>query len=187
MKNKQTEFQEQYDLLSDKIARLRKAHAIETDPSVRFKLEKEIEEIEQERDHVEQELESLVSSKTICLSSVDYTVYLERLKSYVLESFRQDHYVMLTVESLDTEDADTLTAVQEALRSAFKIHVEPELKGEGKREPLEKAIGNHRLVALLGDPGIGKTMSLRFITLQHIQQVLENTTQVIPIWVSLGK
>jgi hypothetical protein len=49
--------QEQYDLLSEKIQRLRTAHAIEAGAAVRFQLEKQIEQAESERDGIEQQMD----------------------------------------------------------------------------------------------------------------------------------
>ena len=48
--------QQEYDLLSEKIHRLRMTLAIETDVAVKFKLEKQIEEAEAERNRIEQQL-----------------------------------------------------------------------------------------------------------------------------------
>ena len=52
----------EYDLLSEKISRLRKARIIETDEATRFKLDKQIEEAEQEREKIERQLEKLLQS-----------------------------------------------------------------------------------------------------------------------------
>jgi ABC-type glutathione transport system ATPase component len=49
-------FQQEYDLLSEKIHHLRMALAIETDAAVKFKLEKQLEEAETERNRIEQQL-----------------------------------------------------------------------------------------------------------------------------------
>lgn len=59
MIRKQQDLQDQFDLLSEKIGRLRKAFIIETDPSVKFKLEKQLEDAETEREQLEQQLDSL--------------------------------------------------------------------------------------------------------------------------------
>lgn len=59
MSRKQQDLQEQFDLLSEKIGWLRKAFIIETDPSVKFKLEKQLEDAEAEREQLEQQLDSL--------------------------------------------------------------------------------------------------------------------------------
>ena len=49
--------QKQYDVLSEKIHRLKMAHTLETDVAVTFKLEKEIEDAEAELSSIEQQLE----------------------------------------------------------------------------------------------------------------------------------
>jgi hypothetical protein len=56
---KAREIQAQFDLLSQKISRLRRAFAIETDPANKFKLEKQLEEAETEREQLEQQLTQL--------------------------------------------------------------------------------------------------------------------------------
>jgi inactive STAND len=53
------ELQQQYDLLSEKIRRLRHKSAIEAGTLVAFQLEKEIERVEVDRDRVERQVEAL--------------------------------------------------------------------------------------------------------------------------------
>jgi tetratricopeptide (TPR) repeat protein len=60
---RQKEFETEYDLLSEKISRLRKERILETDINVRFKLEKQLEDFEQERASIEKELEKLIQAK----------------------------------------------------------------------------------------------------------------------------
>jgi hypothetical protein len=59
LQRKQNALQHQYDLLSEKIERLRAAHAIEAAAAPRFQLEKQIEQAESEFDAVEQQLDEL--------------------------------------------------------------------------------------------------------------------------------
>jgi hypothetical protein len=56
-RHRRDELQEQYDLLSEKIQRLRTAHAIEAGAAIRFQLEKQIEQAESERDVIEQQMD----------------------------------------------------------------------------------------------------------------------------------
>jgi hypothetical protein len=56
-RHRRDELQEQYDLLSEKIQRLRMAHAIEAGAAIRFQLEKQIEQAESERDVLEQQMD----------------------------------------------------------------------------------------------------------------------------------
>lgn len=56
---KQEELQDEYNLLNEKIGRLRKAKIIETDPATCFKLEKQIEEAEGDLEQLQQQLEEL--------------------------------------------------------------------------------------------------------------------------------
>ena len=56
-RHRRDELQEQYDLLSEKIQRLRMAHAIEAGAAIRFQLEKQIEQAETERDVIEQQMD----------------------------------------------------------------------------------------------------------------------------------
>ncbi|OQY26672.1 MAG: hypothetical protein B6244_12970 [Candidatus Cloacimonetes bacterium 4572_55] len=48
-----------YEYISERIRRIRNAHAIETDPSIRFKFEKQLQDVEEERDHAERDIERL--------------------------------------------------------------------------------------------------------------------------------
>ena len=59
LQRKQNALQHQYDLLSEKIDRLRAAHAIEAAAAPRFQLEKQIEQAQSELDAVEQQLDEL--------------------------------------------------------------------------------------------------------------------------------
>lgn len=54
-----TELTESYDLLSDKLSRLRKDKIIETDTAVKFKLENQIAETQAELAQIEKEIEAL--------------------------------------------------------------------------------------------------------------------------------
>ncbi len=51
-----SDLQKVYDRLSEKIQRLREAWAIESDPTLKFKLEKQIEQTEEERAQIEQKM-----------------------------------------------------------------------------------------------------------------------------------
>lgn len=53
---------EEYDLLYQKIAKLRKAKVIETDTATIFKLEKQIEQAEEDLQKIEKQLETLNAS-----------------------------------------------------------------------------------------------------------------------------
>ena len=59
LQRKQSALQHQYDLLSEKIERLRAAHAIEAAAASRFQLEKQIEQAQSELDAVDQQLDEL--------------------------------------------------------------------------------------------------------------------------------
>jgi hypothetical protein len=119
--------------------------------------------------------------------SAIFTKYLELLQVNLLKAFRQDYYVSLNVETRDSEDCDTLGAIQEALHSTFGIKVAASSEETSRHESLEIAVAPHRLVALLGDPGIGKTTSLRSVALKQIAAWLDHPKQLIPVWISLGK
>jgi hypothetical protein len=56
---KRDELQRHHDLLSEKIQRLRAAHAIKAGAAERFELEKQIEQAEAERDAIERQIEAL--------------------------------------------------------------------------------------------------------------------------------
>lgn len=189
IQRKTEEVQRQYDLLSERIARMRRKLATEVDVEEKFRLEERIQELEQERDALEQQLELVGSqnNSTPMLSESAHRKYLERLEAHILREFHQDQYVMLNVESMGSEDSGTLTAIQQALHSSFDIHVAEGMLVSGRTSPLAAAVAHQRLVTLLGGPGVGKTTSLRFIALQQIQHVRENRGSLLPIWIALGK
>ena len=111
--------------------------------------------------------------------------YLERLQAYLLDSFRQDQYMMLTVKERAATDLISEQAIQEASYETFGIRVKAGGR-EGREAPLEEAIADQRLVALLGDPGSGKTTALQSVALGQIKAFRANTQQQLPVWVSLG-
>ncbi|MBP5973182.1 hypothetical protein HW132_10660 [Brasilonema sp. CT11] len=53
------ELQKLYDLLNEKIVRLRTARIIETDAAILFRLDKQIEEAQTEHDKIAQQIDSL--------------------------------------------------------------------------------------------------------------------------------
>lgn len=61
LERKRDELQEEYELLSIKLSRLRKAHAIETDAAVKLRLDVQIEETQREADRVESHLNQIES------------------------------------------------------------------------------------------------------------------------------
>lgn len=62
LEQRQKELEGEYDLLSEKISRLKKARILETDPSTRFKLDKQLEDLENERETIEAEIEKTVQA-----------------------------------------------------------------------------------------------------------------------------
>jgi ATP-dependent Clp protease ATP-binding subunit ClpA len=71
LKKKHKKLQEAYDLQSEELMRLRNAYAIETDPSHKFKYEKQIEHLEKKRKQLEQPLAELERQLEITLSGVE--------------------------------------------------------------------------------------------------------------------
>ena len=59
LERKRDGLQQQHDLLSEKIQRLREAHAIEASAAIRFQLEKQIGQAESERETVERQIDTL--------------------------------------------------------------------------------------------------------------------------------
>ncbi|WP_414585597.1 tetratricopeptide repeat protein [Scytonema sp. PCC 10023] len=74
--NQREQLQELYDLLEEKIVRLRKARIIETDPLVLFKLDKQIEAEEEERRKIAQQIDNLES--VISRTSTSHTKRLRQ-------------------------------------------------------------------------------------------------------------
>lgn len=62
LEQRQKELEAEYDLLSEKISRLKKARILETDPNTRFKLDKQLEDLENERETIEAEIEKTVQA-----------------------------------------------------------------------------------------------------------------------------
>jgi len=68
----QQSLQRRWNDLSELIARLRRAYAIETDEAIRFKLEKQLEDLEVERARIErklQEIETDLADLPACTST----------------------------------------------------------------------------------------------------------------------
>lgn len=61
LQQKSDELRITYDLLSEKLVRLRKAFAIENDPATKFKIEEQIKQTETERDQIEKQIEAMES------------------------------------------------------------------------------------------------------------------------------
>ena len=71
LKRKLKNLQETYDLQSEELKRLRNAYAIETDPSHKFKYEKQIEHLEKECEQLGQQLAELERQLEITLNGVE--------------------------------------------------------------------------------------------------------------------
>lgn len=65
MAKRQEALKRQYDVLCEKLDRLRQAHAIETDDAKRFRLEKQILLVEKELDELERQLNDVQNSEHI--------------------------------------------------------------------------------------------------------------------------
>jgi len=113
--------------------------------------------------------------------------YVESLESRLIRDFRQDHFVMLSVEAVSSTDNETSGAIQQALRGSFDIQVMPKVAKGGTPLPIASTVSNHRRVVLLGSPGIGKTTSLRFIALEQMRIFYAGESVVAPVWVSLNR
>ncbi|MGF1937517.1 MAG: hypothetical protein RM347_024540 [Nostoc sp. ChiQUE02] len=59
MGEKRDSLQQQYDLVSQKLGRLRQAYAIETDVSTKLKLEVQIQETQTEQNRLNRQLEEI--------------------------------------------------------------------------------------------------------------------------------
>ncbi len=59
MKQQEDSLQQQYDQASTKLGKLREAYSIETDTATKFKLEKQIQEIETELNRLDRQLEEI--------------------------------------------------------------------------------------------------------------------------------
>ncbi|NEP29801.1 hypothetical protein, partial [Moorena sp. SIO3I6] len=59
LKQKQEDFEEIYEILSEKLSRLRRRYNIETDTAVKFKLKEEIKECKEEIEEIEEKLDDI--------------------------------------------------------------------------------------------------------------------------------
>ncbi len=59
LKQQEDSLQQQYDLVSAKLGKLREAYSTETDTATKFKLEKQIQESETELNRLDRQLEEL--------------------------------------------------------------------------------------------------------------------------------
>jgi len=82
-RRKHDELQDQLDLLSEKIKRLREASAIETDAATRFKLEKQIEQAEAERDALEPQIAALERQQPARVSLKAFQAPIPNLLPYL--------------------------------------------------------------------------------------------------------
>lgn len=116
---------------------------------------------------------------------IHFRKYLENLRTNLLEVFRQDQHVLLSVGELSNEDPDTLLTLQQTLRSAYSIHIKG-YEAEALPQAIEECLNDHRLTVLLGDPGAGKTTSLRYLALRQIEKFLNCESNLLPVWASLS-
>ncbi len=86
LQHKREELQQQYDVLSEKIRRLRNNSAIEAGTSVAFQLDKEIEHIEAQRDRLANQIDSLESERIhIELFRLNYVKQVRLFRQFIEE------------------------------------------------------------------------------------------------------
>jgi hypothetical protein len=98
---KHKELQEHFNLLSEKIPNLRKAHGIETNPEVKLRLEKQLEQTEIERESIEKQLASLEAqigqisktNNTPFISSISQNEQKEKIRVF-LSYVKEDQYLV---------------------------------------------------------------------------------------------
>jgi formylglycine-generating enzyme required for sulfatase activity len=126
------ELEEEYDLLSQKIARLKKARILETDAATRFKLDKQIEDAELDRKNIEKQLEALLQTEQ------------PQQEEMEAERLHKEEEEQKAMEKAETErrqketEAERLREEEEARKAAEKVKAKPRRKRRKKKEEEEK-------------------------------------------------
>ncbi len=119
--------------------------------------------------------------------------YLDRLRfeEFNLEQFSRAQYTALGGEAqTHTRPADTLTFKPLTARQEFElIEHQGEREALLERQPFEDAVGKIeelRRVAVLGEPGAGKTTTLRAVAKPLVEAALRDPGAPIPLLIKLG-
>lgn len=161
LQRRRNELQVQHDLLSERILRLRKANAIEADAAVGFKLEKQIEQAEAEREKVAEQLATL--DEGLSRIEPDYVRYCQNLITRLDELERlytplYGKFVPMTRLGWEGQKFDIVVEVE-------------------RRPVLDLVRENSRLI-LTGSSGAGKTTALEYIVLDAARKVLAHQARV---------
>jgi len=197
LQRKSDELERQYELLSEKIERLRSDSAIRVDTATVFELEKQIEQADADRDEIARQIENLDSA----LVGVELQHQRETELAYLQSVVHRYELVraMYTEMSLSGRVKQRKVKVREEAVRYFEMqHIvfkkishsfedDPSniLRIETFEELLE-AIKKYRRVALIGDPGSGKTTTLERLTYHYATSALRSGTVPLPLLAHLG-
>jgi hypothetical protein len=99
-KSKHEALQSQFDLLNEKIKRLREARAIETDVATRFKLDKQIEQEEADRDAIERQLKAGELKQSVQKPRGQHIVPIPNILPYLSDRSEQEKALKKALETL---------------------------------------------------------------------------------------
>jgi DNA repair exonuclease SbcCD ATPase subunit len=127
MTQKAQELQVQFDVLHEKIARLRKAVAIETDPTLKLKFEKQLEEAEAESEQIDRELQQLEQQREMPERSRPPQEIRKEASAECEQTTANIEVVLKQIK-----DVEELTGVETdtPLEGSTKIHIEDVKKGK---------------------------------------------------------
>lgn len=116
--------------------------------------------------------------------SADALRYLEILEDYVRDRFSSTRYIELSSQPLEKTDIQTRLAFPNGTESVMEKRLAERFRA-GRKFTVIEAISHARKIAILGEPGIGKTTELLNAILAQVQTCRSQPMR-IPIWASLA-
>ena len=162
------ELEKTYNILSDKISRLRKEHATANDASYKFDLEHKLKQAEQEREELEKKLMA-IDPKTL-------QKYATAVKN------RYEKIDFLGIPDLKDKRAMPIKTIYVDLES---VNYPQNYYQKLKPKPVAKFINQHQKLVILGDPGAGKSTLLKYLTLTDAQKLEQDQYAPVPIFIIL--